>query len=212
MAITRTFAKKYLSRPEFQIVELSFADQMKSLDSETAKKNITLARRHRDKFRDLARRQKLETRGKKTQRNVKAPNAELAASKAKLFEEALLRYESFLEDKKKLSAKSNSKKKPSAVKKKASNKSTKKKVVKKKPGSKKASAKKLSVKFNELLEKRKQNRLKKEEAKKAKKSKASSASSLVARKSKPLKRNHSKAINAHVGARGRRNQAKRDSR
>jgi len=126
MAITQILAKKWCTKGEMEVIGNSFGEGYKKLPEARLKQKVSLTRKMRDKFRDLAKRQRLEVRGKSSPRGVKAATDNIMTSKkAQLFDEALKRYETGL------------KAKSTPVKKKTAKKTAKKKVAKKKAAPKK---------------------------------------------------------------------------
>jgi hypothetical protein len=94
MAISRTTAQRLCTKPEFELVEASFAPHVKTLSPARLRQKVARTRRLRDKYRDLARRQRLEARGKRSpQRARPAQGHDNTDRKATLFQEVLDRFE-----------------------------------------------------------------------------------------------------------------------
>jgi hypothetical protein len=97
MAISRTTARRLCTKPEFELVEASFAPHVKTLSPARLRQKVARTRRLRDKYRDLARRQRLEARGKRSpQRARPAQGHDNTDRKATLFQEVLDRFEAQL--------------------------------------------------------------------------------------------------------------------
>ncbi|HSJ07832.1 MAG TPA: hypothetical protein VK936_14095 [Longimicrobiales bacterium] len=97
MAISRTTARRLCTKPEFELVEASFAPHVKTLSPARLRQKVARTRKLRDKYRDLARRQRLEARGKRSpQRARPAQGHENTDRKATLFREVLDRFEAQL--------------------------------------------------------------------------------------------------------------------
>jgi len=242
MAITLAYAKRWCTKPEWDVIGMSFKENYKRLSEARLKEKIKLTRRMRDKFRDLAKHQKGEMRGKRKVRGqTPTVDSHLNDKKAKLFNEALERYQEYLADLGPATSGAASSKSVSKTKAKAKTRGTtgsktasktKSKVRKKKSAAKKTSSKATKVAKkkrrtrSERLERREELRKKfaekkKKEAaaqkkkkqvqKKAAKSQASTANSKGSRKAATFQRNRSKVIQTHIKSSGKRNQAKRDA-
>jgi hypothetical protein len=97
MAITRITAQRLCTAPEFELFEASLPPSAKQLTPGRLRQKVTRARRLRDKYRDLAKRQRLEARGKRApQRARPAQGQENTERKAQLFQETLERFETQL--------------------------------------------------------------------------------------------------------------------
>lgn len=238
MTISIQRAKTLCSGSELELVHWSTAKRVEALSEVRLQQKRARARKLRDKYRDLADRQRREARRKQAPRG-RRPSEGNDATRAKqqLFQETLERFEAALAKakttgaaKKKVSKKTSKKTTKKTTKKtakKASKKTSKKKVSKKvgaKPASKKTGKKKVS---------------KKQLAKKASRAASSavtassspvpaqSVAAVVAqhkswvsqsegsagkRKAMRFQRTGQPKIQGHVSSQTRRNQAKRDSR
>jgi hypothetical protein len=97
MAISLSSARRLCTAPELELVESSRASHLKQLTPARIRQKITRARRLRDKYRDLAKRQRLEARGKSAPRRSRpAQGQENTQRKAQLFQEVLERFEAGL--------------------------------------------------------------------------------------------------------------------
>jgi hypothetical protein len=97
MAMTRTTARRLCTAPEYALFEASMAAEVKHLTPGRLGQKVQRARRLRDKYRDLARRQRLEARGKTGPRRARpAQGQENTDRKAQLFQEVLERFETRL--------------------------------------------------------------------------------------------------------------------
>lgn len=97
MPISRLTAQRLCTKPEFELVEASFPARAKQLTPGRLRQKVVRARKLRDKYRDLAKRQRLEARGKRApQRSRPAQGNENTDRKAQLFQETLDRFETQL--------------------------------------------------------------------------------------------------------------------
>lgn len=97
MPISRPTAQRLCTKPEFELVEASFPARAKQLTPGRLRQKVVRARKLRDKYRDLAKRQRLEARGKRApQRSRPAQGNENTDRKAQLFQETLDRFEAQL--------------------------------------------------------------------------------------------------------------------
>jgi hypothetical protein len=230
MAITKSLAKKLCTKPEFEIVEASLELKKTKMSAVRIKQKITLTRKLRDKYNDLAKSQRSEERGKaEPKRSRPATGNEGSVKKAQLFSETLGRFEQYLshlekEDKKEdVKIESNT---STLSGKKATSKSTSKKTgVAKSAESTKEAKKTNKTKTTKpgqpkpapssLQRKLEQNDLKKKkaEAKKVNESMDKRSRSAGGRITKfKMTQNRSGVIQSHIKASGKRNQAKRDSK
>lgn len=188
MAYTKTAVRKLVTQAEWALLEVSFPPLLKDITPGRLKQKVTRARKLQDKYRDLARQQRGEARGKRQPKGTRAAagNANTVA-KQEIFTEARERFEAQLA---KLEAK-----------------------VAKELARKAAAADKQAAKAAGKAV-RKTGAATKRAATKATASarKAVSKSSRGARKAAVFTRTSSAKHKGHVGARGRRNQARRDSR
>jgi hypothetical protein len=94
MAISRSIAARLCTKPEFELVEASFPPAVKQLTSGRLRQKVERTRRIRDKYRDLSKRQRLESRGKaESSRGRPAQGNGNTERKATLFDETLNRFE-----------------------------------------------------------------------------------------------------------------------
>jgi hypothetical protein len=94
MAFNRTHARPLCSDAEFALFASSLADKIGELTPAQLKSGIQRARRLRDKYRDLVKRQRLANRVRTGTKKGTRPDSNVrTASKAKLFDEALGRFE-----------------------------------------------------------------------------------------------------------------------
>jgi len=199
MAITKSAARKLATKAEWALLEVSFPPLLKDITPGRLKQKITRARKLQDKFRDLARQQRGEARGKRRVKGTRpaAGNTNTLA-KQEIFSEALGRFEAQLV---KIEAKAA---KEVARKEKAAEKAAAKAAKAKAPKAAKA-AKSAAPKAGATT-KRAANQAT------ATARKAVSKASRGARKAAVFTRTSSAKHQGHVGARGRRRQARRDSR
>lgn len=94
MAYNRIQAGKLLTAGEMDLFLSSLDDRIAAASPARLRAKIVRARNQRDKFRDLYRRQRLETRGRTGRKGGRSGNAnERTASKAQVFSETLQRFE-----------------------------------------------------------------------------------------------------------------------
>jgi hypothetical protein len=98
MPYNRTAASKLLTASELALFDAGRRDAIGSLDERTLKSKVERTRRLRDKYRDLARRQRLATRERTgTKRGTASREANArTAEKETLFAELLVRFETRL--------------------------------------------------------------------------------------------------------------------
>jgi hypothetical protein len=217
MAITRTTAQRLCSAPEFELVEASLPPSARQLTPGRLRQKVTRARRLRDKYRDLAKRQRLEARGKRApQRARPAQGQENTERKAQLFQETLERFETQLSRTAADAAPDTAGAAKNATAKKATaKKATAKKATAKKTTAKKATAKKGAAKKGAA----KKGAAKKATARPASPGKAGAAAMKGAR-SRPSVRGPQDAkqqargatSRAHTRASNQRTQGRRDNR
>jgi len=195
MTITKPSARKLATQAEWTLLETSYAPLLKDITLGRLKQKITRARKLQDKYRDLARQQRGEARGKRRAKSTRpAAGNENTVNKQLLFTEALERFQGQLTKLESKAARELARKEK-ATSKRAS--SAKKTVAKK--NARKASTKAARNAAPTVAAKRTSLR---------------TASKLArgARKQGKLDRTGATAHQAHVGSRGRRRQARRDSR
>lgn len=184
MAHTKSAARKLASTAELTLLEFSFPPALKDITPGRLKQKITRARTLRDKYTDLAQQQRGEARGKRKAKGTQPAqgNANTVA-KHEMFDEALTRFEAQLEKLEAKAAKELARKEATATKR--AQKTARKTgvVAKRAAGKSRATARK-----------------------------AVSRSARGARKDAAVARSGSVTHQGHVSSRGRRRQAKRDSR
>jgi hypothetical protein len=196
MAHTKTAARKLATQAEWALLEVSFPPLLKDITPGRLKQKITRARKLQDKYRDLARQQRGEARGKRQAKSTRAAagNANTVI-KQEIFTEARERFEAQQAKLEAKAAKELARKEAAAEKKaaKAAKQAGKvaKKVARTKTG---AATKRASTKATTTARK------------------AVSKASRGARKAAVFTRTSSAKHQGHVGSRGRRRQARRDSR
>jgi hypothetical protein len=94
MAISRSIAARLCTKPELELVEASFPPDVKQLTPGRLRQKVERTRRIRDKYRDLSKRQRGESRGKaEPRRSRPAQGSANTERKATLFDETLNRFE-----------------------------------------------------------------------------------------------------------------------
>ena len=204
-------AREVLTKPELDLYLNSLARAVKQIPHGRLKQKVVRARTLRDKYRGLAARQRREARGKAQPRGSRAAQTnERTKLKQQIFTEVLERYQAAL----KAAPKPASKKSKPAPGRKRKVKAQKKKARKKAAPRKKAKA---AAKKKRTARKKSPWKSPKKKARRKKRASTGrvgkTAQSLAARqKAKRFKHSSTKRGRLHVAARGRRNQAKRDSR
>jgi hypothetical protein len=187
MAYTRTSAKRLLSAAELELYDMGRREGIAQLDRRTLVAKIKRARNLRDKYRDLFRRQRLETRERTGSKRGQSGVANVRTrEKAELFGELLARFEAKLakvDAAAKLAAQRAAKAKAAAQAARGTRKG---------PSGKGAAAGKpaADARFGGLISPR--------------------AKSAIAKRQ--LQKTRMTTIHAHVRSQGKRNQAKRDRR
>ncbi len=195
MTISKPAARKLATQAEWTLLESSYAPLLKEITPGRLKQKITRARKLQDKFRDLSRQQRGEARGKRRAKSTRAAAGnDNTVNKQLMFSEALERFEVQLG---KLEAKA-AKEATRAEKAKA----------KRAPAAMRKTAKKSAKKG---LKAAKRNAASQVAGKKAAMKRVSKLAR-GARKQSKLDRTGAIAHQGHVGSRGRRQQARRDSR
>jgi hypothetical protein len=191
MAHTRTAARKLATQAEWALLEVSFPPLLKEITPGRLKQKITRARKLQDKYRDLARQQRGEARGKRQATGTRAAtgNANTVA-KQEIFTEARERFEAQLEKLEAKVAKELARKEAAADKKAAS----REKAALKMARTTATAAKRAATKATNTARQ------------------AVSKASRGARKAAGLSRTSRVKHQGHASARGRRRQARRDSR
>jgi hypothetical protein len=94
MAISRSTAARLCTKPELELVEASFPPDVRQLTPGRLRQKVERTRRIRDKYRDLSKRQRLESRGKTDARRSRPAQGNANTErKATLFDETLGRFE-----------------------------------------------------------------------------------------------------------------------
>ena len=94
MAVSRARAEQLTTKREFELLEKSWGRELSSLSPARLRQKIQRARTMRDKFRDLARQQTGEARGKREPRSTRpAKSNQNTKLKSQIFDEALSRFE-----------------------------------------------------------------------------------------------------------------------
>ena len=232
MAINMKEARTLCSSSELQLVHSATQTEIVKLTPARLRAKIDRARKLRNKFRDLARQQRRESRGKSKPRSSRpAQGNEATKRKEEIFAEAIAAFEARLA--KLAGAQRKKAGKKTARKAGAAKKVTKKKVTKKKVAKKvaKKTAKKASNRTASAVAGKAGSAptIKPKKTTKKKRTlgsvdtgerKLSRTAVLIAqseetraiRSQKRQRRSGATKIQGHVSSRGRRNQAKRDSR
>jgi hypothetical protein len=191
MAHTKTAARKLATQAEWTLLEVSFPPLLKEITPGRLRQKVTRARKLQDKYRDLARQQRGEARGKRKPTGTRAATGNAnTLVKQEIFAEARERFEAQLAKLEAQAAKELAKKEAAAAKEAArKEKADAKRAKASGKGMKAATTKATSTAR-----------------------KAASAASRGPRKAAVFTRTSSRKHQAHVGARGRRRQARRDSR
>jgi hypothetical protein len=188
MPVAKSTARKLTTKAEWALLESSYSDALKALTPSQLKQRVVRARKLQDKYRDLARQQRGEARGKRPARRTRAAQGNAnTREKQELFTEARLRFEAQLARLEAAAAREAEREARQEARDAA-------KAARKRPSS--------------AARKRRSSR----SAGKASAAKSSTAASRGARKASVFSRQATKAKRAHAGARGRRRQGKRDSR
>lgn len=223
MAISLRQARPYLTSNEAELVHWSTSKRVEGLPPARLRQKLDRARKLRDKYRGLAERQRREARRKQDPRGQRpAEGNKATAMKQQLFSETAERFEKALE-----AAGAPLKQRPKKTERKAAKKVSKKtgtgtetapkKVTGKKVGGKKVSKKKVASKATPPKTPRKKLAAKKVVAKALARKKATRRTALSEaterkRKQTAMLKGGRVRFQGHVSSRGRRNQAKRDSR
>jgi hypothetical protein len=163
MPISGSKARSLCTESEYNLFKWSSAKMVKTLSPSQLSQKIDRARKLRNKYRDLAKQQRGEARGKRKPTGTRAAKGnERTVEKAQLFAEVLERFEGAL---KAADAKS-SKSAKSPAKKSAKKNTTAKKPTEKKPSTKKKTTKKKSTTEKALGPKKKPARMPGAQAKK----------------------------------------------
>jgi hypothetical protein len=102
MPVSMALARRLCTQRELELVEASTPRNVKALTPGRLKQKADRARTLRNKYRDLARRQRLEARGKTRPRSRRAAQGnENTVRKAELFDDALARFLAQLDARKK---------------------------------------------------------------------------------------------------------------
>lgn len=207
MTISKPAARKLATQVEWTLLESSYAPLLKEITLGRLKQKVTRARKLQDKYRDLSRQQRGEARGKRQARSTRAAAGnDNTVNKQLMFSEALERFEAQLGRLEAKAAKETARaEKAKAKRAPAATRKTAKKAAKK-PAKKSAKKSARQASTNA-----KRNSASKVAGKKAAMKRVSKLARGVRKQSK-LDRTGAIAHQGHVGSRGRRNQARRDSR
>jgi hypothetical protein len=94
MSISRSIAARLCTKPELELVEASFPPDIKQITPGRLRQKVERTRRIRDKYRDLSKRQRSESRGKAEPRSSRPAQGNANTErKATLFDETLNRFE-----------------------------------------------------------------------------------------------------------------------
>lgn len=94
MATSKATARKLATKAEWTLLEASFAPELKTLTAYRLKQKVARARKLQDKYRDKARQQKGEMRGKRPPTGTRAAKGNASTvAKQELFAEARARFE-----------------------------------------------------------------------------------------------------------------------
>ncbi|MBX3364749.1 MAG: hypothetical protein KF866_08300 [Phycisphaeraceae bacterium] len=97
MAVSISRAKTLCTAPEFALVSASSATAVKAMSADRLRDKIARARKLRDKYRDLAERQRRESRGKQSPRGKRPSQSnEATQTKQQIFAEAMERFQTAL--------------------------------------------------------------------------------------------------------------------
>lgn len=211
MAISKPAARKLTTQSEWTLLEASYPSRVRELTPARLRQKITRARKLQDKYRDLARQQRGEARGKRRVKGT-SPAEGNANTRAKqeLFSDALSRFEAQLARVEAKAAKAGAAGKRKGEAKGMARATGKGNADDKAKGSAKGSA--IAKETARRKAKRIAKRMEKRDARETSEALAVSARSRSARKSAALARTGATTHHGHVGSRGRRKQARRDSR
>jgi hypothetical protein len=195
MTISKPAARKLATQAEWTLLEMSYAPALKEITLGRLKQKVTRARKLQDKYRDLARQQRGEARGKRRVKgtrpaagNVNTVNKQMMFAEAlERFQGQLVKLEAKVAKEAARKAKALGKRRPAAARK--TTKTATRTAAKKAAGAK---APKVKAKRTALL--------------------AGSKATRGVRKSAKLSRKGVAAQRGHIGARGKRQQARRDGR
>jgi hypothetical protein len=191
MAHTKSAARKLATQAELPLLESSFPPALKDVTPGRLKQKITRARKLHNKYRDLAEQQRGEARGKRQAKSTRPAKGNAnTVIKQEMFAEALARFEAALEKLEAKAAKELARKEKAATKAAAKSAKPAKKAAKKTGTATKRATSKAKTTAR----------------------KAVSRTSLGARKAAKVARSGNTKHQGHVSSRGRRRQAKRDSR
>ncbi len=217
MSVHHATARKLATEAEWTLLQASRAKEITALTPARLTQKIARTRKLRDKYRDLAKQQRGEARGKRNAKSTRAAQGnDNTVVKQQMFDEALERFEEQLAKvttKTKTTTKATTKPKPKA---KASAKTQA--VATKKASTKKAATKKAVAKPRRNAAASSPPAASgahiwgPEALANATAKQAQSEESRGTRKAQKLNHQSAEAHQGHVGSRGRRNQARRDSK
>lgn len=209
MPVSIQKAKALCTKSELDLLHWSRSPKLADLPPSRIKQKVARARKLRDKFRDLADRQRREARRKESPRGKRPSESNDATrTKQQLFQEALERFEASLAKHSASAGKKTTKKTAKKAAKKTAKKISKKSLLKKAskatPKASKKTTRKKAMSLAAALEA--------EQKAWNKSARATSSQSQSKRKSMKFSRTGQPKIQGHVSSRTRRNQAKRDAR
>jgi hypothetical protein len=219
MTTTLSAAKEICTSAEYKLVASTFSLAKDKPSPARLAEKITLARRYRDKYRDLVKKSRIARQKKKGSKlgRVVGVGGSRTEIKAAIFDESLKRLNLYSAKVKTVTKKPVIAKKATANKT-ATKKAVSKKAVTKKKVSKKAATKKTSTKkkgtLARVLQKLAKKKSKKLQSKEAKVTTSRNAKTEAKGIANALTkgRNRGKQIGAHLRASVKRSQAKRDAR
>jgi hypothetical protein len=98
VTISKNDAKSLCTQREWELISASWAPEVNRLDAGELRNKVSLTRGLRDKFRDLAKQQAGEARGKRGPRSTRPSQSnENTRRKAQIFNEALSRFQDRLD-------------------------------------------------------------------------------------------------------------------
>lgn len=219
-------ARALCTAAEYQLVQASLPKSVKRLSAAQLRSKVSRSRKLRDKYRDLARRQRIEARGKGQPRGSRpAQSNKNTVRKAELFDETLTRFEQQLQrveadvakssDGAKKQAKRPPGKKTPLARPKAAKKATKKAAKKKAAPSKAPPVDEATEGSSKPAPAKRPAPPKRPVARPTKAKRAAAmrnAPANAAAKETRIRKSGQRKVQAHVAAAGRRKQARRDAR
>jgi hypothetical protein len=215
MKVNLRIARALCTASEFDLVAASGGEGLRALSEARLKQKVVRARALRDKYRDLLRRQRLAARRSGAKPARDDANARTAA-KADLFEQTLARFVDRLAQVQAAGQKAAAKQ--AVAKKAVAKRATAKKATAKKAAVKKAAVKKPAPTRPAAPKPQRSGKAPAPSTPLAPKVQPTTARGFVSDKAAQSARNvklksmNARNVQAHIGSRGRRSQAKRDSR